>query len=143
MTFLLDVNVLIALVDRAHIHSTVVHAWFTAEGGKHFATCPLTENALLRIMGHPRYPGSPGSPAGVVPLLESVRGMPGHEFWPDSISLSDRGHIDHVRLTTPAQLTDTYLLALAVSHGGSFATLDRKLVTDAVSGGAAALRLIS
>ncbi len=58
-TFLLDVNVLIALVDANHVHHDVVHDWFSRSGKKHFATCPITENGLLRIVGHPRYPQWP------------------------------------------------------------------------------------
>lgn len=63
MTYLLDVNVLIALLDPAHIQHDTAHAWFAEEGHTAWATCPLTENGVLRIIGHPRYPNSPGSPA--------------------------------------------------------------------------------
>jgi len=142
VTFLLDVNILIALVDRAHLHSAAVHAWFLAEGGQSFATCPLTENALLRIVGNPRYPNGPGSPALVMPLLESVRGLPGHEFWPDDISLSNSALVDPGGIAATGQITDIYLLALAVSKRGRFATLDRKLVPHAVPGGREALVVI-
>ena len=61
-TYLLDVNVLIALVDPAHVHHEPAHAWFSQQGSTSWATCPMTENGLLRIVGHPRYPNSPGSP---------------------------------------------------------------------------------
>lgn len=142
MTFLLDVNILIALVDRAHLHSEPVHAWFLGEGRQSFATCPLTENALLRIVGNPRYPTGPGSPAMVMPMLESLRSLPGHEFWPDDISLSDPALVDPGRITAIGQVTDIYLLALAVSKRGRFATLDRRLLPHAVSGGREALVVI-
>ena len=39
-------------------------------------------------------------------------------------------------------LTDSYLLALALRHGGKLATFDKKLVVHAVHGGAAALHVI-
>jgi hypothetical protein len=59
---LLDVNVLIALIDPAHVQHDQVHEWFGRTGRKSFATCPITENGLLRIVGHPKYPNSPGPP---------------------------------------------------------------------------------
>ena len=106
-TFLLDGNVLIARLDPAH-------EWFGAHGHKAWATCPLTENGVLRIVGHTRYLNSPGK--------------------------TER--IDATRLLTTAQVTDSYRLALACAHDGQLTSFDRRLVTDAVRGGARRLRLI-
>ena len=141
-TFLLDVNVLIALIDAEHVQHRDAHDWFGRTGHRSFATCPITENGLLRIVGHARYPASPGPPAAVAPSLATLRASPGHVFWSDDISLLDEQWVDASRLLHHSQLTDTYLLALAAAHGGQLATLDRRLVTDAVRTGAAALHLI-
>ena len=141
MVFLLDADVLIALLDPAHVHHEAAHAWFAQQDS--WATCPMTENAVLRIVGHPRYPNTPGTPAAVAPLMASLRALPGHVFWPDDISLLDAGERDLTRLLSPGQVTDTYLLALARAHGGRLATFDRRLVTDAVPNGAQTLYLIS
>jgi predicted nucleic acid-binding protein len=119
-----------------------VHSWFEAEGRHSWATCPITENGVLRIVGHPGYPNTPGSPAAVADVLERLVNLPGHVFWPDAISLLDRQHVDAGRVLTHKQVTDTYLLALAASRGGKLATLDRRLLAVAVLGGAAALHLI-
>ena len=140
--YLLDVNVLIALVDPAHVQHETAHEWFAKEGHRSWATCPLTENGLLRIVGHARYPNSPGTPAAVATSLVGMRALPGHRFWPDDISLMDAGRIDTGRLTHSSQVTDSYLLALAHAHGGRMATFDRKLVVDAVRGGAPSLHVI-
>ena len=140
--FLLDVNVLVALADPAHVQHDTAHAWFEHEGAPAFATCPLTENGLLRIVGHPRYPSSPGTPSAVAPTLAALRQLPGHHFWPDDISLMDSQRIHIQRLLSHGQVTDSYLLALAIAHGGQLATLDRRLVVDAVAGGTAGLCLI-
>lgn len=88
--FLLDINVLIALIDPAHVQHDKAHTWFQSTGQKAWATCPLTENGVLRIVGHPRYPNCPGSPAAVVELLGSFRKLSGHAFWPDDVSLLDQ-----------------------------------------------------
>lgn len=141
-SYLLDVNVLIALMDRAHVQHEAAHEWFAKEGHRAWASCPLTENGLLRIVGHARYPNSPGTPAAVATSLTGMRALPGHRFWPDDISLMDAGHIDTARLMHSAQVTDSYLLALAHAHGGRLATFDRKLVVDAVRGGALPLHVI-
>jgi len=141
--YLLDVNVLIALIDPAHVRHDRAHDWFRAMGKKAWATCPLTENGVLRIVGHPRYPNSPGTPAAVAELFAVLRALGGHRFWPDDVTLFDSRRIDSTRLLDSGQVTDTYLLALAQAHGGKFATFDHHLVTDAVRSGAQTLHLIA
>lgn len=140
--FLLDINVLIALIDPVHVQHNQAHAWFAAKGQKAWATCPLTENGVIRIVGHPRYPNSPGSPAAVAELLAEFRELPGHAFWPDDVSLLDRAQVNRARLLDSAHVTDSYLLALARAHHGQLATFDQRLVTDAVVMGRERLHLI-
>jgi uncharacterized protein len=140
--FLLDINVLIALIDPTHVQHDRAHLWFAARGQKAWATCPITENGVLRIVGHPRYPNSPGSPAAVAELLAAFRRLPGHAFWLDDLSLLDREHVNAARLLNSAHVTDSYLLALACAHDGQLATFDRRLATDAVKDGSQALHLI-
>lgn len=143
MTYLLDVNVLIALLDPAHVQHDTAHAWFERTGQAAWATCPLTENGVLRIVGHPKYPNTPGVPAVVASLVAQLRAHPGHTFWPDNVSLLDPQQVDPSRLLSVAQLTDTYLLALARLHDGKLASFDRRLVTDAVPNGVRYLALIA
>lgn len=143
MTYLLDVNVLIALIDPGHVQHDIAHDWFARDGLRAWATCPITENGALRIVGHASYPNSPGTPAAVAPLLRTMRALDGHVFWSDDISLLDEGRVDAARLLNSAQTTDSYLLALAQAHGGQLATFDRRLVVTAVHGGAGSLCLIS
>jgi len=140
--FLLDVNVLIALIDPSHVQHDRAHLWFEKQGKKAWASCPLTENGVLRIVGHARYPNSPGTPAAVAELMQRFLGHPGHEFWADDISLLDRRYVDGGRLLDSGQVTDSYLLALATARGGKLATFDRQLVTDAVVNGSRSLHLI-
>ncbi len=141
-TYLLDVNVLIALIDPAHVQHDAAHDWFAKQGQKSWATCPLTENGVMRIVGHARYPNSPGTPAAVAQLMTGLCALPGHVFWPGDISLLDSKKLDVSRLLSSSQVTDSYLLALAIAHDGKLATFDRRLVVDAVCGGANGLHLI-
>lgn len=141
-TFLLDVNVLIALIDPAHLQHDQAHGWFARVGRRSFATCPITENGLVRIVGHPRYPNSPGPPSSVAQSLAAMRALPGHHFWPDKISIADGAHVHAALLASHSSVTDTYLLALARAHGGRLASMDRRLAVDAVPGGVESLELI-
>lgn len=142
MRFLLDTNVLIALIDPAHVHHERAHEWFAAKGKHAWATCPITQNGLLRIVGHPRYPSSPGPPPVLAKLLARFVGLPGHEFWPDNITMLDQTRVREDRLLDSARITDSYLVALAAAHRGQFATFDQRLVADAVIDGAKALHVI-
>lgn len=140
--YLLDVNVLIALVDPAHIQHDQAHDWFARVGHKGFATCPLTENGLVRIVGHPKYPNSPGPPNAVLQSLVAIRGLPGHSFWPDDLSIADSEFFAPELLSSHSRVTDSYLLALAHANRGRLATMDHKLATEVVPGGKKALELI-
>lgn len=140
--YLLDVNVLIALVDPAHLQHDQAHGWFARLGHKAFATCPLTENGLIRIVGHPRYPNSPGPPSEVLQSLAAIRGLAGHRFWPDDISIADEQFFASEMLSSHSRVTDSYLLALAHANRGRLATMDQKLATEVVPGGPKAFELI-
>lgn len=139
---LLDVNLLVALCDADHVHHRSAALWFRAHRAGGWATCPLTENGLLRVMGHTGYPGGPGSPEGVRPLLQHLCSIPGHVFWEDSVSAADSRALPSLHGITSRQLTDIYLLALAVHRGGGFATLDSRIDPSPVPGGSQALVVV-
>lgn len=143
MTYLLDVNVLIALIDPAHVAHEDAHGWFESVGHKSWATCPTTENGVIRIVSNPKYPNTPGSPALIAGIVSKLRALPGHHFWPDDVSLAAADHVDITRILTSAQITDTYLLALAKARKGLLATFDRKLSVAAVRDGKSAFHLIA
>jgi toxin-antitoxin system PIN domain toxin len=140
--FLLDVNVLIALIDPVHTQHDAAHNWFSDVGKEAWASCPITENAVLRIVGDRRYPNPPGTPAAVAGLLAEWMALPGHVFWQDDISLFDASKVHTARLLTSRQVTDSYLLALACTHRGKLATFDTHLIVDAVQGAGRGLHLI-
>ncbi|WP_434156024.1 hypothetical protein [Sinorhizobium meliloti] len=90
MTFLLDVNVLISLIDRGHVAHDGAHEWFAAMGHAAWASCPITENAVIHIVGNPKYPNSPGSPSLAMEIVRKLRSRPGHCFWPNNVFSSSR-----------------------------------------------------
>ena len=133
MRALFDVNVLIALNDLQHVHHGVAADWFDAHGDAGWATCPLTQNGLLSIMSQPGYP----QPETVGHLLEQLRGALTaryHEFWPDDVSLTDAALFRADRIHGHRQLTDLYLLGLAVRHGGRLVTFDTRIRLNTVVG---------
>ena len=57
-----------------------------------------------------------------------------HRFISEDISLLDDARLDTRRLAGHRQLTDVYLLALAVAHDARLVTLDTHIPIDAVHG---------
>ena len=131
MRALLDVNVLIALLDADHTLHARATAWFSGHARAGWASCPITQNGCVRIMSHPGYPNALPVRAVIERLAEACAATV-HEFWPDDVSLLDKRVADPTRIHGPRQLTDIYLLSLAVKHGGKFITFDGKLSRDAV-----------
>jgi hypothetical protein len=129
---LLDINLLIALFDSAHVHHRVAHNWLAKNAAQGWATCPITQNGCVRVMSQSQYPGRlPVS--DIVRRLSAAVDSSEHTFWPDSISLCDQVRFDHTRALTNKSLTDIYLLALAVENGGRLVTFDRTISRGAVA----------
>jgi uncharacterized protein len=129
-------------MDRSHVHHEAAHRWFGEREADQWATCPMTENAVVRIMGSLGYANSPGSLLVVARLLQQMMALPSHVFWADDISLFGSPDVDVTRILAPTQIVDSYLLALACAHGGKLASFDHRLITDPVRGGSSALHLI-
>lgn len=128
---LLDVNVLIALFDETHLHHELAHDWFADERAGGWATCPITENGFLRVMTHPR--ASDGTDRDTVfASLRKLCSRHDHLFWEDSVSLRDERIFDTSVIVSHRQLTDLYLLGLAVRNKGRLVTFDARIPVRAV-----------
>ncbi|MBA2665643.1 MAG: VapC toxin family PIN domain ribonuclease [Trueperaceae bacterium] len=130
--FLLDVNVLIALLDPTHTHHDRAHDWFAGPGKVNWLSSPTTQNGTVRIASHPKYSNAQPVPV-VLESLESLTRVGNHRFVPDSVSLLDE-RVVRSHLLSSSQITDTYLVQLAFSVGARLATFDRRIVTNAVLG---------
>jgi toxin-antitoxin system PIN domain toxin len=133
MRALLDVNVLIALLDADHSSHAAAVRWLEENGREGWASCPITQNGCIRVMSHPGYP-NPIPVRAIVERLAQAARHELHEAWNDDVSLLDPGVADSSRIHGPRQLTDVYLLALAVAHRGRLVTFDRTIPIDAVPG---------
>ena len=141
-TRLLDVNVLVSLLDSAHVHHQPAVAWFrTVAVAEGWATCPVTENGFIRVVSSVSYPNFRLTPAMAAESLARFKaGFPGvHRFWPDGISLSDTSIFNLTRLAGARQTTDTYLAGLAFCNGGRLSTLHGGVQWRAVQGADALL----
>ncbi|MEX1114244.1 MAG: TA system VapC family ribonuclease toxin [Akkermansiaceae bacterium] len=133
-------NVLIALSDDKHDFHQRAVAWFSRDPQRAWATCPITENGFVRIIGHRKYPGFSGGTTAARGMLEALCILPGHQFWPDDLSVRDR--VNFKLLPDSRHLTDHYLLGLAAHRKGRLVTLHQGVDVSGIVGGDHALFLI-
>ena len=131
---LLDVNMLLALFHEGHVHHEIAHDWFADHGDSGWASCPMTENGFVRILGNPARVQQHHPLLDVIDLLRTFCAHSTHTFWPDDLSLRDRTRFNLDAMAGHQQTTDVYLLGLAVKHGGRFVTLDQRVPLAAVTG---------
>lgn len=137
---LLDVNVLLALFDPWHAFYETTHKWFESNKGAGWATCPITENGFIRLSSHPRYQNRPGEANEIAEKLNQFCDDPDHQFWAADVRLGDI--VKPGTVFTHGQVTDIYLLGLAVRNGGKLATLDRRIAAAAIEHGGQGLTLL-
>lgn len=134
MIALLDVNILVALMDEDHVHHQLAHDWFEDNKEAGWASCPLTENGLLRMFSNPAFIDPPVLLPELTGLLKRFCERSTHHFWADDISLRDPSVFLMSGVRGYRQLTDVYLLGLAVKHRGKFVTFDGGVPLAAVVG---------
>jgi toxin-antitoxin system PIN domain toxin len=126
--YLLDVNALIALADPDHKHHKTTEKWFvTLVDLRHtWAICPFTEAGFVRVTTNPGYP----NPLTVEQALAVLRGhatRSGYQYWPISDPWVVLAAPFIGRLFSHRQVTDSYLLGLAVKNNGVLVTFDKGL----------------
>jgi uncharacterized protein len=132
--YLLDANVLIALAWPEHSASEQAGRWFARHRQRGWATCPITQAALVRVLSNPAFSELALTPSGALEVLTRNIEVPEHQFWSDSISLREALERMPQVLTGHRQITDAYLVALAMRNKGKLATLDRGIQQWAPTG---------
>lgn len=123
--YLLDVNVLLALSWPGHKFHELAQKWFARNAPKGWATCPMVQAGFVRIVSNPAFSPRAVSPKEALEALRINTSHPKHQFWPDDVSLaSGLGNLKD-RLLGHQQVTDAYLVELAIHHRGKLATMDR------------------
>lgn len=127
--YLLDINILVALSWANHEQHEAASSWFRTHYRFGWATCPLTQAGFVRVSSNPRvFPDAP-PPSKVLELLETNLNHPGHRFWKLDIGLSDAVSPFADRLAGHQQITDAYLLGLAIHKSGILASFDSSIAT--------------
>lgn len=136
--YLPDVNVWVALLDEAHVFHAQALAFIQRKRLK-IASCALVENGVVRVLNLPGYSRhGPAGFAAVAGKLAEICDSLDHEFWPCDISLREAGRVNWPRVMGHNQVTDVYLLALAVANRGCLVTLDHGVALSTVAGATAA-----
>lgn len=130
---LLDVNVLIALFDPAHVHHELAHEWFADNRRRGWATTPFTENALIRIVANPKYGSNSERVPQIAARLQAFCASDDHRFWPATASICDPARFN-LAFAGHRFVSDVYLLGLATLNDGALATFDRTIPLKAVTG---------
>ena len=123
--FLLDVNVLVALMWPAHEGHSQSQEWFSRKAREGWATCPFTQAAFVRIVTNPAFSRDAVTPQEAMKILSVNLKHPSHQFWAGEISFIQAAQPFGERMTGHQQVTDAYLLGLAVHKKGKLATMDR------------------
>jgi uncharacterized protein len=140
--FLLDANVLIALGWRGHRHHDLVQNWFASHGSQGWATCPFTQTAFVRIVSNPAFSVHAVPPAEALSVLTTNLKLVGHQFWADDLTVGDAIGRFRDRLFGHQQITDAYLLGLAIHRKGKLATLDHSIADLLPEGSRESVELI-
>ena len=122
------------MLDDAHTHSARANAFIEKRSIK-IATCPLVENGVIRVLNLPGY-GMRGA-IGIDQIrtqLKRATTLLDHEFWPDDVSVLDDIRLHFSKVFGDNQITDVYLLTLAVAHRGALVTFDQHITLTAVKG---------
>jgi toxin-antitoxin system PIN domain toxin len=125
--YLLDTNVLIALLWPSHAQHDLAARWFGRHRAKGWATCPLTEAGFVRIVSNPAFSRDAVTPREAASLLAVNTAANDHELWADELAFAEASAFAGARLVGHQQVTDAYLLGLALHRGGVLATLDQRI----------------
>jgi toxin-antitoxin system PIN domain toxin len=125
MVHLLDVNTLIALCWPSHIHHEPAHSWFADNCRFGWATCPITQLGFVRVSSNSNILPDSVSPRESAEVLGKMISHENHVFWQDIIPFFKHHIVSREYLVEHRQVTEAYLLSLAVRNNGGLATFDK------------------
>lgn len=142
--YLLDTNLLIALLWPSHERHELAVKWFTRHRAKGWATCLITQAGFVRIVSNPAFSRDAVQPREAIQVLSANTAAKDHAFWPDQLPVAEAVAFAGVRLLGHQQVTDAYLLGLAIRRGGVLATLDQRMaaLTETKSAERKALEMV-
>ncbi|MFY9843459.1 MAG: TA system VapC family ribonuclease toxin [Terriglobales bacterium] len=126
---LLDVNVLIALLWPPHEAHGRAQQWFARNADAGWATCAMTQAGFARVVSNPAFSQRGISPQDALEVLGGSLRHRAHHFWTEDIGVAEAVGQFERRLAGHQQITDAYLLGLAIHKKGRLATLDSSLAS--------------
>jgi toxin-antitoxin system PIN domain toxin len=133
--WLLDVNMLLAWLWPKHAYHREALEWLKQNLHNGWASCPFTETGFLRIVSSPAFsPQAPALAEAHALLQQQMQPKLGHKFWPADVGSASTDPNYLARVSGHQQITDAYLLALAVKNKGCLVTRDRRMQTLAPAG---------
>jgi len=121
---LLDASVLIPLLDHTHIHNRPAEKWFSTPGLP-WAMCALTEGAVLRFFLRPEIGYKMTQVNG---MLECLKQRSGYRYQPISTDWQTLTEPFFSRLHGHKQVTDAFLLGLAIQENLLLTTFDQGIM---------------
>ncbi|MCF7929866.1 MAG: hypothetical protein K9L68_15185 [Spirochaetales bacterium] len=120
-----DINLLIALSWKNHIHHAAAQRWFAAHKNEPFITCPITESGFVRLSMNPNVVGDTMSFPSILAVLHAYHELPNHEFWTEDFDFLDLTY--DLPVVGHRQVTDAYLLGLCSKKSGRLVTFDKRI----------------
>jgi uncharacterized protein len=106
------------------VHHGQAQRWFGEVGRHAWSSCAITQLAFLRISSNPKIIAEAVKPNEAMAMLGEITALSGHHFWSDEPEPARSGVLKSLALVGHRQVTDAYLLALALHHKGKLATFD-------------------
>lgn len=126
---LLDINVLVSLMWPAHENHDRAQEWFLKYSKIGWATCPLTQAGCIRILSNPSFSSDAVTPQEAIKMLATNLEHPAHQFWPDDLGFAEAAQPIQKQIGGHQQITDAYLVGLALQRKAKLATMDRGIAT--------------
>lgn len=135
MSYLLDVNVLLALAWPNHVHHAAARTWFASSHTDGWLTCGVTESGFIRVSSNVRATPDARTPGEAALLLHRICSLTGHEFVSDSMSLADAHQALGEMAHSSSDVTDAHLILIARNARANFVTFDRRAAEIAAAHG--------
>jgi hypothetical protein len=125
--YLLDLNALIAFGDPDHERHDAIQEWFISEGKAAWGVCPLTEAGFVRVTTNPSYRPTSHTIEQATAILADFASHPGYRYWAITDKWAELTAPFSERLFGHQQVTDAYLLGLAIKEKGVLVTFDKSI----------------
>lgn len=127
MSYLLDVNLLVAVAWPCHIHHAQAISWLDSIADQTWGTSLVTELGFVRVSSNPSIIEDSVSPIEAFRYLTTLKEFGTHRYFSSDLKTPFQTEMDLSYMTGHRLVTDFHLISLAKENGAKLATLDQKL----------------